>query len=386
MTKSIRSIIVTILIAAVALSAVMPFISADVNAASKKKPAKVKMKRFSLIDKYSAQYSVSWKKAKNAKKYEVRMKKGSSSWKKVKTYKKDRKFHLFVAKYGVKYQFKVRGLNGKKKGKFSKPISGTFKPATKFIAGKWFTFKEGTFSETIKIETNNVEGTMESKVDESSDGGVRFTGKTKDGNEILYKRFSDGRVMIVVCPDIKQSKDYNVPVVDIRNCYLEISDDNNVWYQFGNSNQSLSWTINGVEPKKGIGKTEGLIRGEWSGKANSGRFTIGNISRYPSIDVITEGSVPYDNNNRKFHNVNYSKSYNPKVVDTATRNCVVFDEETIFTPQDDEDGYIEKDAKGNPYRVFYKKLNEPEIIRARIYDGNKRVCEIYTTYCPEKYY
>ena len=79
-----------------------------------KKPAKVKglaVKRTNLKVK------VSWKKAKNARKYQVYQKTGSGKWKLGKTLKA--RTLTVSGKYGTTYSFKVRGVNGKKKGAFS---------------------------------------------------------------------------------------------------------------------------------------------------------------------------------------------------------------------------------------------------------------------------
>jgi len=67
--------------------------------------------------------SISWKKAKNAKQYQVNYKKANAKkWialKKTKALKITKK----GLKKNTKYKFRVRGINGRKKGKFSKVIT-----------------------------------------------------------------------------------------------------------------------------------------------------------------------------------------------------------------------------------------------------------------------
>ena len=83
-------------------------------AAKAKKPAKVKL----VSAKRSGfKMTLKWKKAKNAKKYQVYVKAGQAKWKLKKTLKKTT-FSMNGAE-GTEYSFKVRGVNGKKKGSFS---------------------------------------------------------------------------------------------------------------------------------------------------------------------------------------------------------------------------------------------------------------------------
>lgn len=83
--------------------------------AAVKKPAQVKITK-STVGKTWA--SLKWKKAKNAKKYQVYQKKGKK-YKRIKTVK-GTKTKISKLKQGTTYKFKVRGINGKKKGRFSK--------------------------------------------------------------------------------------------------------------------------------------------------------------------------------------------------------------------------------------------------------------------------
>lgn len=101
-------------ISAVVLLITMFGASAPASYAAAKKPAKVKL---TSVKATGLKITAKWKKAKNAKKYQIYMKTGTGSWKLKKTLKK-----LVISvtgKEGVTYSFKVRGINGKKKGSFS---------------------------------------------------------------------------------------------------------------------------------------------------------------------------------------------------------------------------------------------------------------------------
>ena len=89
---------------------------ASVNAASKK-PAKVTGVKVTKATESAI--SLKWSKAKGAKKYEVQYKLSSSKkWRSKKTTKK--KIKLSGLKSNKTYNIRVRGLNGSKKGPFSK--------------------------------------------------------------------------------------------------------------------------------------------------------------------------------------------------------------------------------------------------------------------------
>ena len=82
--------------------------------AAAKKPAKVKITSAKLS---GTKIAVKWKKAKNAKKYQVYVKAGQAKWKKARTLKA--RSYKFKAAEETLYQVKIRGVNGKKTGKFS---------------------------------------------------------------------------------------------------------------------------------------------------------------------------------------------------------------------------------------------------------------------------
>lgn len=88
-------------------------------AAAKKKPARVSGLKIKAVN---SDIKVTWKKAKYAKKYEVYYTSQflGNVWATKKT--KSKSF-TFSQPYGAKCYVKIRGLNGKKKGKFSKTKS-----------------------------------------------------------------------------------------------------------------------------------------------------------------------------------------------------------------------------------------------------------------------
>ena len=91
--------------------------ASDVTMAKKKVKAPVRVTGVSIILKKDVNLTVKWYKAKRATKYQVYMKAGKVKWKKVKTTTK--RVYTVKGKYNTKYYFKVRGVRGKKLGKFS---------------------------------------------------------------------------------------------------------------------------------------------------------------------------------------------------------------------------------------------------------------------------
>lgn len=110
--KKILSIILSLTLA----FGLFAFAGTEPSYAASKKPAKVT--GLSIRQASDTTVKVSWKKAKNAKKYQVYRKAGGEkSYKCVKTTKS----RSYIAKQtrGRYYSYKVRGVNGKYKGKYS---------------------------------------------------------------------------------------------------------------------------------------------------------------------------------------------------------------------------------------------------------------------------
>lgn len=121
-----RKILVVMMVFAVMLTySVMPMNQAF---AASKRPAQVKKLKAKANSDSAIQ--LTWKKAKSAKKYQVyAAEKKKGKYKKVATLKAKKKSYTVtkvnkkVLKPGKSYFFKVRAINGKKKGKFSKVVS-----------------------------------------------------------------------------------------------------------------------------------------------------------------------------------------------------------------------------------------------------------------------
>lgn len=113
----------SIIIAVAMIFSVMVFMPEDVSAASKK-PGKVNAK----ATKTNQMITVTWKKTKKAKKYQIYLKKGKKKWKKVATVKADGKakqtYSIKRLNWNTTYQVKMRAVNGKKKGKWSTTYKG----------------------------------------------------------------------------------------------------------------------------------------------------------------------------------------------------------------------------------------------------------------------
>ena len=112
--------IVAAALAVLMILSFMPMMQENAFAAKKaKKPAKVKSVKVTVAK--NNKVTVTWKKAKNAKQYNVSIKDGSSKLTSVKTSKKLKV--TFQGGSAVNYTIKVQGVNGKKKGAFSKAVS-----------------------------------------------------------------------------------------------------------------------------------------------------------------------------------------------------------------------------------------------------------------------
>lgn len=140
--KKILSCLLSVMIvlsAGVVIPASVPAVSAKTKSAKTlKKPTKLKAKMltdFEVEDDGARNpVSLSWKKVKNAKKYEIYRAKlnsnGKGKFKKLKAVKKNTYTDKTV-KGGVYYKYKVRAVNGKKKSKFSaatSKIGSIYKP------------------------------------------------------------------------------------------------------------------------------------------------------------------------------------------------------------------------------------------------------------------
>ena len=131
-TQSRMRTIIGITLFALLACIIMPLSmeTGSVSAATKK-PSKVTLTSVSSAG--STSISIKWKKSKNAKKYQVyRATSKNGKYKRVVT-TKSRSYVNKKLKTGKRYYFKVRALNGKKKGAFSKKVSAV--PKAKKAAG-----------------------------------------------------------------------------------------------------------------------------------------------------------------------------------------------------------------------------------------------------------
>ena len=135
MTKQsswISKVLVFVLAFAVVFTySVMP-VNQAYAAAKAKKPAKVTGVKAEAVS--SSSVKVTWKKAKNAKKYQIYVSTNAKkNFKRAATVKASarsytvKKYNKKALKANKKYYFKVRAINGKKKGKFSKTVSAKTK-------------------------------------------------------------------------------------------------------------------------------------------------------------------------------------------------------------------------------------------------------------------
>ena len=116
MSKTMKKVS-ALLLAILMVVTYMPMMQETAYAAKKaKKPAKVKISSAKASGK---KITVKWKKAKNAKKYVVSVKDMSTKLTSSKSVGKKKSFS-FTGSWNNKYQIKVRGVNGKKKGSWSK--------------------------------------------------------------------------------------------------------------------------------------------------------------------------------------------------------------------------------------------------------------------------
>ena len=134
----------SIVIAVAMVFSVMVFMPEDVSAAAKK-PGKVTITR---ATKLNQMIKVTWKKTKGAKAYQVYAKAGKGKWKKVGTVKANgqskQTYIIKKCKWNTRYQIKMRAVNGKKKGGWSRTYQGKLAKKTtlqKFVASKapWLT-------------------------------------------------------------------------------------------------------------------------------------------------------------------------------------------------------------------------------------------------------
>lgn len=173
-SRRINAIASIIIAFAVAVS-MMAITSEDVSAASKK-PGKVKV---TSMTKLNQMVTVKWKKTKRAKKYQIYAKKGKGKWKRVATVKDNGKkrqyYRVKGLKWNTKYQFKMRAVNGKKKGAWSRTWKGK-------LAKKTTLQKEINRSASLKRELKQLNAKLNNEVKSQ---GMSCSISAK-GNTLIY--------------------------------------------------------------------------------------------------------------------------------------------------------------------------------------------------------
>ena len=139
----------SVLLMALAIMIAYSAVPMNQSYAASKKPAKVKVSSLKAVS--SSSVKVTWKKASNAKKYEVYVStKSKKGFKKAATLSSSarsytvKKYNKKALKAYTKYYVKIRAVNGKKKGSFSttKYVKTKKKPAavktnTVYVTPQW---------------------------------------------------------------------------------------------------------------------------------------------------------------------------------------------------------------------------------------------------------
>lgn len=252
----------SIVIIAIAVTmAFMPMMSQNQIYAASKKPATVKITKVSVK---GTTVTVKWKKAKRAKKYQVK-----AGTKIVKTTSET----SAVFKVEKSCTVKVRGVNGKKKGSYSKSKKVTIKTPSKpknpqskegkvhsetitidkdfdygsLVEGDTYTIKAPLASEAVTFKITYLDN------DRVKEGIARVSGTTANGGHVgfgydkknsnEYYVFSDS----VTDDDMWKEKDvpYSCVPVDAENGYT--------WEMKSKAGSGVNfyWTLDGTEPQIG---------------------------------------------------------------------------------------------------------------------------------------
>jgi exonuclease VII small subunit len=184
MVRSAKRVLAAVLAIAM-IAAFMPAMQDDAFAAKKaKKPAKVKGVKVSVAKNNNV--TVTWKKAKNAKKYTVSIKDGSTKLTATKTSKKTKL--TFKGGNAVKYTVKVRGINGKKKGAFSKAASKKTNDLVKAAA---------TELEEAKAELDQAKSDLE-QANTDKEAAEKAAKEAQEAVEAAKKELADAKAAAAV--------------------------------------------------------------------------------------------------------------------------------------------------------------------------------------------
>ncbi len=349
-----------ILIMALMLLGVMAFGAAEVNAASKK-PGKPSIK----LSHYYKDVTIRWKKCKNAKNYEVWQRIGSGKWKKVKT--TSGKKYSKIVKYNKKYYFRVRAINKKSRSGWSNIKNIIVKEPTVTFNGE--TFKLSLIDENGEPDYSKRHGWEE------------WVGETSDGLEAVYeKNLKTGFVQLKIYPKEKSSKD----------CGSVGVSDQSIYWGMERDDMSVSFTIDGKDPAKGIGEVNGST---YFYRKIDGKFTVGRIDRYKMETIVggsctSKGCEWFDDEDEEGMPIKYSGQFNYG----ALLNTEGLPEE-CYKPYSEEniggshiileDGKTFWEGYSTSYQDENVNTDKTITVRARMYRGNTRICEIYKTIMPD---
>ena len=253
----------SIVIIAIAVTmAFMPMMSQNQIYAASKKPATVKITKVSVK---GTTVTVKWKKAKRAKKYQVK-----AGTKIVKTTSKT----SAVFKVKKSCTVKVRGVNGKKKGSYSKSKKVTIKTPSKpknpqskegkvhsetIAIDKDFNFGSLVIGDTYMLKTKFASEPYKVKVtDVETRGGIcgmSVSGTTEHGGQFYYVNYGDSgeeyRFSDSVTDDDmvlamigKRDVPYSCVSIDGAGLQLELKSK-------AGSGVTFYWTLDGTEPQIG---------------------------------------------------------------------------------------------------------------------------------------
>ena len=250
MKVSVKKIMAVLVGALMLIGIASPAMSVDVSAATK--PARVKLSKISK-NTGTKVIKITWGKAKGAKKYQVYMKtsKGKYAGKyiKIKTLGKSKRSYSRKVSYDVKYSFKVRAVNGSKRGSFSRVKSAIIKNPSADAR-----YKKG-YKGTIESKIENgpkVEDVTVTKVS-ADEEGCRYYFTTGGGKKGVLIESSDGKTIKVKVGDV-YGKAVGDPPEDTDDWYFGHKMEG--WgfmnYEVAALKEGVEvyWTLDGTEPKK----------------------------------------------------------------------------------------------------------------------------------------
>ena len=167
-------------------------------------PAKAKITSVKKISASSTR--ITWKKAKRAKKYELYVSINGAAFKKLKTTKSTSFFHKKL-KAGKTYAYKVRGINGKKKGDFSavKKIKTPSKKVLSVSEKKMTIYHFGSLVVTFLADDYSVHCSVSDPSVLDYEWGSDWFNNNKDTNLYLIGK-KNGTTYVTISNDYNKEK------------------------------------------------------------------------------------------------------------------------------------------------------------------------------------